>query len=264
VDKSISLSRSITHFFTLMMRPIADHVTYTVRSGVAAGLKRRGGYGFLPLPRPVSDEEKLYLTLDLAGKVFYDVGSYEGIISLFAARAVGPQGTLVIVEPNPQCFQRTQRNLELNQFRCKIIHRNAALGAKRGLAKMWSPSGDDARSTLNPKLASWYAESGETCGEFQVELDTLDEMIEDGFPVPQFVKIDTEGHEFDVLRGAERTLRCHRPELLVEMHGTTHQNWITNRQNVQRFVTACGYSVFDLHLKPVLETEPGTYLYCKS
>ncbi len=50
VDKSISLSRSIVHFFTLMMRPIADHVTYTVRSGVAAGLKRRGGYGFLPFP----------------------------------------------------------------------------------------------------------------------------------------------------------------------------------------------------------------------
>lgn len=213
MDKSIPLSKSMVHIITLTMKPIVDHVTYTVRSGPAAGLKRRGGYGFLP--HSVCDEEKFYISLDLAGKVFYDVGTYEGIISLFAARAVGAQGTLVFVEPNPECFRRTRRNLDLNQFRCKIIQRNAALGAKRGSASMWSPSRDDARSTLNQELASWYADSGETCGEFEVKVDTLDDMIEDGFPVPQFVKIDTEGHEFEVLRGAERTLRSHRPELMA-------------------------------------------------
>ena len=262
MDKSIPLSMSMVHTIALMLKPIADHFTYTIRSGVAAGLRRTGGFSFLP--RSVSDEEHFYMSLDLAGKVFYDIGTYEGIISLFAARAVGPQGTLVIVEPNPECFRRTRHNLDLNQFRCKIIPRNVALGAKRGSARMWLPSRDNSRSTLNDELASSYAESGEKCGEFEVQVDTLDDMIEDGLPVPQFVKIDTECHEFDVLRGAERTLRRHGPELMIEIHGTTHEHWIRNRQNVQRLVTDCGYSVFDLHLKPVLETDLGTYLYCKS
>ena len=48
------------------IRPITNHFTYTTHSGIAAGLKRRGGIGFLP--RSLTEEERFYQTLDLRGK----------------------------------------------------------------------------------------------------------------------------------------------------------------------------------------------------
>lgn len=260
MDKSIPLSTSMVHILTLMLKPRSLHLYHPFRRG--CGPEAHRGVLF---PSPLGRRRRTLL--HVAGPGGAGLLRHWNLrgdhLALGSPRSWSPR-TLVIVEPNPECFRRTRHNLDLNQFRCRIIPRDVALGAKRGSARMRLPSRDNARSTLNDELASWYAESGEKCGEFEVQVDTLDDMIEDGLPVPQFVKIDTECHEFDVLRGAERTLRRHRPELMVEIHGTTHEHWIRNRQNVQRFVTDCGYSVFDLHLKPVLETDLGTYLYCKS
>jgi FkbM family methyltransferase len=261
MDKTLPLWKAVGHSVATLAWRTTQHFSYRTRSGIAAGLKRTGGFGFLP--RAVSDEEKFYLSLRFTGKVVYDVGSFEGIFSLFAAREVGADGCLVVCEPNPECFRRTRENLALNQFKCRVILRNVALGASRGSADMWVPAGEHARSTLNQELAATYANNQERCDRIHVEIESLDNLIADGLPIPQFVKIDTEGHEYEVLLGAERTLRLNLPELFIEMHGTTRNSWIQNRQNVQRFVAERGYSVFDMYRKTITETDSASHLYCK-
>jgi FkbM family methyltransferase len=211
----------------------------------------------------VTDEENFYLALDLAGKVVYDVGSYEGIFSLFAARAVGPDGSLAVFEPNPVSFRRTQRNLALNRFECNIILRNVALGASSRSDTMWCPANAPARATLDRDIVSKYANDGEHGDEFQVRVERLDDMIAVGLPIPRFIKIDTEGLEFEVLLGAEQTLLHYGPDLFIEMHGTTYDHWIQNRRNVQRLVMDCGYAVFDMHRRPISETDSASHLYCR-
>lgn len=261
MDKSINRSVAWMHMFAAATRPVTDRLTYTTQSGIAAGLKRCGGYGFVP--RKITDEEKFYLSLDLTGKVVYDIGSYEGIFSLFAARAVGPTGCLVVFEPNPESFRRTERNLELNHFGCSITLRNFALGAERYTATMACPSGEPARATLDKNIAAKYSSNGETSAEFQVQVEKLDDSVAMGLPIPRFIKIDTEGYEYDVIRGAERTLREHGPDLFIEMHGTTPDHWIENRRNVQRMITNCGYSVYDMYRKLLSEADPASHLYCR-
>ena len=95
------------------------------------------------------------------------------------------------------------------------IH-NVALSDRAGTAELWVPSGgkgSEGRSSIEP---SWQPASG---GSFQsVAAERLDafDLGDVGF-----VKIDVEGHELAVLRGADRLLATQRPNLLVEVeqHG---------------------------------------------
>jgi hypothetical protein len=102
MDSSVKMSVALQHAIGPVVRPLTNFITYTTRSGTAAGLKRRGGLGFLP--RSMGDEERSYQSLNLVGKTVYDIGSYEDIFSLFAARAVGSNGRLVVCEPIPKAF----------------------------------------------------------------------------------------------------------------------------------------------------------------
>src|SRR5688572_5752212 len=81
------------------LKGVTQHGVYTVRSGVAKGLKRRGGFGFIP--RDISREEAFLAAMDFRGKTVFDIGAYEGIYTLFFARAVGAKGRVVTFEPNP-------------------------------------------------------------------------------------------------------------------------------------------------------------------
>lgn len=262
MDRLLPRWKSWVHLVGTTTRPFSERFTYTVRSGIASGLKRRGGYGFLR--RAMTDEEKFYLSLDFAGKVVYDVGSYEGIFSMFAARAVGPKGALVVFEPNPVNFRRTKQNLEMNDFRCSITMRNVGLGADSYSARMACPSSDFARATLNQDIARMYTSYGEVIEECEIQVERLDDAIVAGLPIPQFIKIDTEGYEYEVITGAERTLCEQSPELFIELHGTTRDHWIRNLRNVQGMITDCGYSIYDMYGRPVLGvTERVSHLYCR-
>jgi len=245
-----------------LSRPLTRHIIYTTRSGIAAGLKRKGGLGFLP--RAIGDEERFYLGLDLTGKVVYDIGSYEGIFSMFAARAVGDSGMVIICEPNPWCFQNTRCNLELNHFGCKILMENVALSDARSTMKMVQPKREPARSTLNNDIAE-RIKTTEDFVTFETRVERLDDLVaERNWPAPDFIKIDTEGVELAVLKGAEQTLATHKPELLVEMDGTTPESWAANFRAIHRFLSGLGYGVWNLYGKKLSETDSGDYIYCKA
>ncbi|HUK43132.1 MAG TPA: FkbM family methyltransferase [Candidatus Bathyarchaeia archaeon] len=260
MDRFIDLPTAVMRAIGGLTRPMTRHITYTTRSGIAAGLKRKGGLGFLP--RAVSDEERFYLRLDLTGKVVYDIGSYEGIFSMFAARAVGDAGTLVVCEPNPWCFQNTRCNLELNHFACKIVMENAALGEARSTMKMVQPRLEPARSTINNDIADRIKGSEEFL-TFETRVERLDDLIaERGWPPPAFIKVDTEGVELAVLKGATNTLAAHQPELLIEMDGTTPENWAANFRAIHQFVSGLGYGVWDLYGKKLSQTDSADYIHC--
>ena len=181
------------------------------------------------LPRRLTEEERFYQTLDLQGKAVYDIRSYEGIFSLFAARAVGPTGHLVVCEPNPEGFRRTSTSLLLNNFPCNPIVRNLALGAEPGEWKMFYPAKEPARATLDVTIAEAYCRHGESLTTCTIKVEKLDTLVAGGLPVPDFIKIDTEGFEFNVMKGGMETLNAFGPDLFMELHGSSPENWRSNR-----------------------------------
>ena len=119
------------HIIAIIYRLVKNHI-YTVRFGLAKGLKRKGGLGFIPLPQimPLTQEEKFLMNLDLSGQTIYDIGGAAGLFTLFFGRAVGEKGKVVTFEPNPELYNKIIENVKLNKFN-HVEVRQIALGKER-------------------------------------------------------------------------------------------------------------------------------------
>ncbi len=206
---------------------VFDRFTYTVRNGLNKGLRRRGGLGWVPRERD-TPEELFWKALDLEEKVIYDIGAFHGLLTMYFAR----HATQVVAwEPNSKNRQRLEENIRLNSF-TNVIVRSYGLSSKPARASMTFDSLVPGTASLDAKIAT--GAQHET-----VELRTLDQ--EEGLKAPDLIKIDVEGFELEVLKGAGRVLG-RRPDLFLEMHGSDPDD---KRQRVQAIVDhiwALGYT----------------------
>lgn len=125
------------------------------------------------------------------GDVAVDVGANIGEVSIVFSRRVGAGGAVIAFEPHPRIYRYLLGNLALN--RCaNVTARNLALGAAPGSVRM----SDDKRDDMNRVLAS---------GAIEVKGSTLDLELP-ARPIA-FLKIDVEGHELSVLKGAGAVLQ---------------------------------------------------------
>jgi FkbM family methyltransferase len=129
------------------------------------------------------------------GEVFVDVGANVGAYSLRAA-SVGMK--VCSFEPNPENVKVLRRNAENNRLSIDI--HECALGSAEGTATM-SPNG--ALSRLSSE------------GTTVVPVRTLDSF---DLPRVDLLKVDVEGYELEVLKGATKTLGGSHPKIMVEVH----------------------------------------------
>lgn len=128
-------------------------------------------------------------------KVFVDAGADVGAYSV---RAAARGMKVYAFEPNPGNARILRRNAEINHLSIDLIE--CALGASNGKAIL-SQNGAISRITQEKGI--------------EIAMRTLDSFE---LPAVDLLKVDVEGYELEVLRGARQTLsRCH-PTLMVEMH----------------------------------------------
>jgi FkbM family methyltransferase len=254
------------------LNKVFKNQTYTVRHGLAKGLKRRGGLAFLPAvvtaaPERV-EEESFLLNLDLNGQTVFDVGGDQGIYTLFFASRVGDQGRVVTFEPNPESHRRIVANVELNQFQ-NVEVRHLGLGAEKGKLTFVFPAGEPARGSADAGIQAQILQEKDS-RTIEIEVNSLDsEIIASELPQPDLVKIDVEGLEMDVLRGMKETLKKRRPNLFIEVHGADTQSKDDNAKQVVKFLLDAGYSVFHVESKQKIthaniETARQGHIYCEA
>lgn len=98
-----------------------------------------------------------------------------------------------------------------------------------------------SRSSLDRSEATTGADG--QIDSFDVDVVTLDEVLPDGY-APAFIKIDVEGSEVAVLRGARRILAEHKPLLVIE-HGDDSPGAPRTRE-LHRELTRAGLRIFDI------------------
>lgn len=151
-------------------------------------------------------EIELFSQVVREGQVVLDVGANIGAHTLFFARQVGVSGVVYAFEPQRLVFQTLCANMALNSI-ANTICQNAALGVERG-------------EIVVPLVIPWGQEfnfGGVALGGYQegdrVPVFPLDDLR---LRVCHFIKIDVEGMELEVLKGAQALIRACRPVLYVE------------------------------------------------
>jgi FkbM family methyltransferase len=145
------------------------------------------------------------------GSVVVDVGANCGVVAMALRRRTGPHGRVIAIDPSPRACARIREQVELNGF-TNVAVIEAAVGetateavfsyGKVGLGAL--PSHDTSLTT-GAHVATRVA--------------PLDQLLEDTHATRAgFVKIDTDGSESWVLRGATRTLEDARPVIAFELY----------------------------------------------
>ena len=142
-----------------------------------------------------------------AGFTVYDVGAHVGFFTLLASRLAGADGRVIAFEPRPDNVERLRRNIEANGARNVEVVAAAASDCDGTAAFVMH------ESTLEGRLAAATERSTAS-----VPTATIDALVCDGMRPPDLVKMDVEGAEGAVIRGAARTIDAHRPALLIEVH----------------------------------------------
>jgi len=224
----------ITAFVLRVFELLFKNYVFTIRTGLAKGLKRRYGFGFKPRS-PLTKEEEFLMGLDLEGKTIIDVGGYIGMHAMFFARAVGETGKVITLEPNPRNYEELDHNVRLNNFN-NITCMQIGLGKNQERLDLITDPIYPARGSV---AKSGAADQRET-RVFNVQIFPLDSLVKtDKLPRPDFIKVDVEGFELDVLYGMVETIDTYKPHLFIEIHGETPRKLV-------ELLASKGYSVYHI------------------
>lgn len=182
------------------------------------------------------------------GDTFVDVGANVGTYSLLAAHLVGREGRVLAFEPVPATRARLERNVSLNDVpQLEIVAHG--LGAEPGRTSFFVADGSSG-------LSSRYNDSGGT--RVEVEIGTLDAVLGDTAS-PRLMKIDVEGMELEVMRGATRLLGSERaPMIVFEAHPDHMRAAGTSYAEVRAFLQEHGgYELYALRRTGLTPEPPG-------
>jgi len=154
------------------------------------------------------------------GETVFDVGAHIGIYTLRAAKNVGEEGIVVAFEPDDENFRILQKNMQINGFkRAKLI--KAALG-KNDVEKVLHMTIDPSWSSLLPR--------SNTREKKKVQVITLDRIVEK-LKVTRidWIKIDVEEGEMDVLEGGKKTFSDLVKKVIIETHNEKALRFLSER-----------------------------------
>lgn len=163
------------------------------------------------------DELDLLGQLIQPGQTVLDVGANMGTHTLAFCNFVGPTGRVHAFEPQRMMYQAMVASVALNSWTNVHTHWNL-VGAKKGAMRLPGIRYDEPSNfgmmTLAPdrNRADTLSYLDDEAGE-EVAMITLDSL---NLPACHLIKIDVEGMEIDVLRGAAKTIKAHRPLIYME------------------------------------------------
>lgn len=155
--------------------------------------------------------EYLMQRVSKEGDVVLDCGANIGMYSLRMAKSVGSTGRVIAIEPHDPARKRLEANVSLNGFADRVTVIPCALSGKCGKVVFHYPPS----SHVNQGNASLYRKSDDWL-EKEVEVKTIDGIASElNLSRLDVIRCDVQGEEFNVLKGAENSIRSWRPIICI-------------------------------------------------
>jgi FkbM family methyltransferase len=174
------------------------------------------------------------------GGTFVDVGAHIGYYSLKAARVVGPKGHVIAVEPNPDTVRQLRDNIQASGANVIAVQPVACSDSEAELDLFAAPRANTGQTSLSRANAQ---QSGALSTVYHVRARPLDAIIQEtGVSRVDAMKIDVEGAELLVLKGAKQTLARYGPILIVEVMDMQLQSMGASAAELVEFLRSQGYT----------------------
>ena len=157
--------------------------------------------------------------------VVVDIGANVGYYALQEARIVR---SVIAIEPTPASYHALRRNVMVNDYRNVMTYQLAA--------------GDHVGEIgLAVSRACNWNSIAETGGDITVVMMTLDSFLRD--MKVDFVRMDVEGYEMNILKGMENILKEQKPRMFLEVHRDKLRDYGSSQRELMEYLAQFGYSI---------------------
>ncbi|MCU1239651.1 MAG: hypothetical protein JWO71_377 [Candidatus Acidoferrum typicum] len=176
------------------------------------------------------------------GMTALDIGAHRGFHTLLLSKSVGKSGRVLSFEPSPADVRRLLFHVTVNLCR-NVSVRPWAIGEENGVADLYVIEANTVQNSLRPQ------HTGLPGTATPVVVRKLDDVLsKEGIHNVDFVKLDVEGAELQVLKGAERLLTTvPRPVILCEVLEETAMAWGYHSRLIVEYLADRGFSWFALN-----------------
>lgn len=189
-----------------------------------------------------------------AGMNVLDVGADIGYYTLLFAKLVGAKGNVYAFEPIPKAKQYLDKNVELNELK-NVSTFGFALFDDAGMVCLEDPFN---KSKINPQKKRLSR------NDIQVEMKVFDGLrSEESIGRVDFIKLDVEGAEMNILRGMRETIKKDRPEIIIELHPSQLKDFGFSPSEFINFFSELGYQIDPVDRLHVDFSQGNITLFCR-
>lgn len=184
----------------------------------------------------------------------FDIGGHVGLVSMPMSQVVAPGGRVFAFEPGTANLHFLRRHLELNGITNVEVFA-ALVGESDGEAVFYEQRGPTGQNSVAVRK-----KSPELYSEVRRTQITLDSFCKERGLAPDVIKIDVEGAELMVLRGARTVLAQHRPRIFLSAHPRELGLLGHTTEDLVAFITEMGYLCREIDGRPVEKFRLAEYL----
>jgi FkbM family methyltransferase len=173
------------------------------------------------------------------GATFFDLGASYGLYTLAAARAIGPSGRVFAFEPSAEALASLRDHLVLNNVTDRVETLQAAVSDRSGSVSFFEQDGYGTLAREITETGHEYLHG--TLRRADVDATTIDEFCGARGVWPDVLKIDVDGAEGKVLRGAVAFFGRRRGVVLLEMHPWAVQQLGDEEDELLRWLEKAGW-----------------------
>ena len=201
-----------------------------------------------------NDLSSIIRPLAKKGSDIIDVGANIGMHTVLCAKSIPSQNRVLAIEPIPSALKFLEANIARNKIQDKVIIYRGAVGErrKRKIVMNYVPGLEEysrVGSTAHPAV------KGQRTHKISVPCETVDFLVNKHTLRPSLIKIDVEGADFLVLKGAQETIKKFRPVVICEFNSETQADYNVKGEQILDFFKENSYDVTFVE-KEIILAEP--------